>query len=89
MICNITRSIISQGGAEDKSHGVKGGERAVTKEKLNNLVEALSGLHAYEWSRVRKAVDHILDWKYAHLELDDPKEIRANLELEIGAPDNE
>ena len=66
---------------------MKGGEWVMDEAKLNSIVDALVGLKFYEWSRVKVAVEKVLDQKYARLELDDPEKLRTNLKREIGAFD--
>lgn len=61
----------------------------MTEAKFNEIVQTLTGLKAYEWTKVQRAVQNIFDWKYAHLELDDSEKLRANLNLEIGALDTD
>ena len=61
----------------------------MTEEKLNAVVEALTGLKAYEWKKIQKAVQNIFDQKYAKLEINDRKKILTNLKLEIGELDTD
>ena len=61
----------------------------MTEEKLNAVVEALTGLKAYEWMKIQKAVQNIFDQKYVRIEIDDQKKILTNLKLEIGELDTD
>ena len=61
----------------------------MTEEKLNAVVEALTGLKTYERMKTQKAVQNIFDQKYARLEIDDQKKMLTNLKLEIGELDTE
>ncbi len=57
------------------------------KNKFNDIVNALTGLKAHEWTKIKIAVQHLFDQKYALLEIDDKEKLRTNLKLEFGAPD--
>lgn len=59
------------------------------EEKLNDIVDALVGIKAYEWAKVRKAVQDIFDQKYSRLEISDREKLRTNLKIEIGALDTD
>lgn len=61
----------------------------MTEEKLNAIVDVLTGLKAYEWMRVQKAVQNVFDQKYARLEIDDRKKMLTNLKMEIGELDTD
>lgn len=61
----------------------------MTEEKLNAIVDVLTGLKAYEWMRVQKAVQNVFEQKYARLEIDDRKKMLTNLKMEIGELDTD
>lgn len=61
----------------------------MTEEKLNAIVDVLTGLKAYEWMRVQKAVQNVFEQKYARLEIDDRKKMLTNLKMEIGEIDTD
>lgn len=61
----------------------------MTEEKLNAIVDVLTGLKAYEWMRVQKAVQNVFEQKYARLEIDDRKKMLSNLKMEIGELDTD
>ena len=52
-------------------------------EKIEKLAQLLSGLKAYEWSRVKVAVEKMYSSVSAKIELNDTEEIHKNLELEF------
>ena len=55
----------------------------MSETKLNAIINSLIGLKAYEWSRVKIAVERMYSSASAKIELGDAEEIRKNLELEL------
>lgn len=55
----------------------------MTEEKIAEITEALTGLTASQWGRVKSLVDQELNFRAAQLVIGGSKEIQKRLEIEF------